>query len=80
MTMQPTREDKGRAPGPQPDDHPGPDAGGYDERRAGRGDYPGRGQGDSTSPQRTLDKELDERSRWRDSEADERSERWEDDD
>ena len=78
--MHPTRQDKGRDPGPQPDDKPGPDAGGYDERRPGRGDYPGRGKGDSATSQRASEKELEERSRWRDAEPDERSDRWENED
>jgi hypothetical protein len=50
--------------------------GGYAERGPGRGDYPGRGDGTSKGPQPEAEGELSGRSRWRDSDADERSDRW----
>ena len=62
--------------GHTPDTDPESPKGGYDERRPGRGDYPGRGAGASTKPQRDPDGELDARSRWRDADRDERSGRW----
>jgi hypothetical protein len=53
--------------------------GGYDERRQGRGDYPGGGNDAGGRPRRGTDAALDETSRWRDAEPDERSDRWSDD-
>lgn len=62
------------------DDTPGvPGQSGYEENGPGRGDYPGRGRGESTQSRRVEDGELDARSRWRDADRDERSERWKDD-
>ncbi|MBJ6983693.1 hypothetical protein [Luteimonas sp. MC1750] len=62
------------------DDMPGvPGQSGYEENGPGRGDYPGRGRGESTQPRRVEDGELDARSRWRDADRDERSDRWKDD-
>lgn len=77
---EPYDEDRGRTgdAGVRTDDAETP-KGGYDERRPGRGDYPGRGKGDSTAPQRAQEDELDARSRWRDADRDERSDRWKDD-
>lgn len=71
---EPYEEDRGQAA----DAIPESPKGGYDERRPGRGDYPGRGAGESTRPQRGQDDELDARSRWRDADRDERSDRWKD--
>lgn len=56
-----------------------PNQSGYEENGPGRGDYPGRGRGDSTRPRQAEDQELDARSRWRDADRDEGSERWTDD-
>src|SRR5690606_13765463 len=53
-----------------------PTSSGYAERGPGRGDYPGRGEGTSRKPQ--AEEEASDRSRWRDSDPDERSERWSD--
>ncbi|MEN1956325.1 hypothetical protein [Luteimonas changyuni] len=53
-----------------------PTSSGYAERGPGRGDYPGRGEGTSRKPQ--AEEEASDRSRWRDADPDERSERWSD--
>lgn len=60
----------------EPDGPEKPTTSGYAERGPGRGDYPGRGDGESRNPQK--EEEASERSRWRDTDADERSERWDD--
>jgi hypothetical protein len=52
--------------------------GGYAEGGPGRGDYPGRGDGESRKSQADAEDALSRRSRWRDADADERSDRWED--
>jgi hypothetical protein len=55
-----------------------PGHGGYAEGGPGRGDYAGRGDGKSKEAQADAEGELSQRSRWRDADADERSDRWAD--
>lgn len=51
---------------------------GYEEHGPGRGDYAGRGEGDSRESQPGADAQAEGRARWRDGEPDERSDRFED--
>ncbi|HEY4529336.1 MAG TPA: hypothetical protein VIG97_03245 [Luteimonas sp.] len=51
---------------------------GYEEHGPGRGDYAGRGEGNSRASQPGADQQAERRARWRDGEPDERSDRWED--
>lgn len=55
-------------------------AGGYAERGPGRGDAPGRGRGDSATPQTEAEREGSDRSRWRKDDKDAASDRFEDGD
>lgn len=51
---------------------------GYEEHGPGRGDYAGRGEGGSRTSQPEADGQAERRARWRDADADERSDRFED--
>lgn len=70
------RDPKGRPADKGPGNTDG--AGGYAERGPGRGDSPGRGQGNSSEPQTGSEREASERSHWRKSDRDAASERFDD--
>lgn len=77
---EPYDDSRGSAPtGATTRGEPGvPAQSGYEEHGPGRGDYAGRGDGDSREPQPDADGQSEERARWRDGEPDERSGRFED--